>query len=74
MLKLVFCFALTAFAAEAKCLDCEGLYWYDEFDDSGDYFRIYDSEKCFEGKLHTCHNCVEKELKDSQIIQISLIF
>ena len=52
MLKLLFCFALTAYAKNATCLDCEGLYWYDEFDDSGEHFDAYASEKCFEGKLY----------------------
>ena len=55
MQKLLFYVALTASAEQAKnatCLDCEGLYWHDDCDDSGAHVNAYESEKCFEGKLY----------------------
>ena len=57
MLNLFLIFVLTLFGREvtaANCIECEGIYWYDDFFDEVDHMPgVGESEKCFLGQLIT---------------------
>ena len=57
MLNLFLIFVVTFTGREvtaANCIECEGIYWYDEFvDEIDDMPGVGNSEKCFLGQLIT---------------------